>query len=111
MLPYPVYIAARCMKGPTMVELREDKPDQAIGRRLGLWVAGAGVVGAVALPAWRVGIGWPIAALALVGVIAVARFDHDGGEAGSDRGDRGWRTAAGVAALALVAVAGVRAAG
>ncbi len=60
-------------------------PAQGFSRRLGLWAIGAGVVGALALPIWRVGIGWPIAALALLGTIAVARFARDGGEAGTPR--------------------------
>jgi hypothetical protein len=125
------------MAGVQVEDEVQVEPGRGIGRRLGLWVVGAGVVGALALPLWRVGIGWPIAALALLGTIAVARFGRDGGEAtatgdatrqgdggeatatgdatlaaaAGDGGERVWRVAAGVAALGLVAVAGVRAAG
>ncbi len=93
-------------------------PDRGIGQRLGLWVIGAGVVGALSLPVWRVGIGWPIATLALLGTIAVARSVRDGREVTAVRdttpfvngGERVWRVAAGIAAIGLVAVAGLRAA-
>jgi hypothetical protein len=88
----------------------------------------AAVVGALALPAWRVGIGWLVALVAVAGAIVVARSARrrpDGGGPGTGRpgpstrdgrpvettGDRAWRIAAAAAATALVGVAGFRAAG
>src|SRR5258705_13442915 len=73
-------------------------------------------VGAAALPITTVGIGWPIAALAVLAVAWSARATRAGQPqstdqpGGGDRGvDRGWRVAAGVAALALAAVPALRA--
>jgi Domain of unknown function (DUF4173) len=80
----------------------------------------AAAVGALALPAWRVGLGWLISLAAVAGAILVARSARrtaDGGGSGtqprrSETGaDRAWRIAAAVAATALVAVAGIRSAG
>jgi len=70
----------------------------------------AGVVGAVALPLWWPGIGWPIAALAITGAaLALRRVDGAGTRAPSVA-DRIWRLGSLVGAVALVAVAAVRAA-
>jgi Domain of unknown function (DUF4153) len=91
-------------------------------------VGGATAIGALALPIWQVGIGWPLAALALAGTALVARRHRstsgepatgpaaeDGGGAapvpGADTFDRAWRIGAGVAALLLAAVPAIRAAG
>jgi hypothetical protein len=76
-------------------------------------VGTATMVGMLALPVWRVGIGWPLAAFAVAGTALVARrlSKQDGG--GSSVGgwhDRAWRIAAGVAALLLAAVPAIRAA-
>jgi hypothetical protein len=94
--------------------------------RLRRVAAAAGGAGAVALPGWHVGVGWFVAAAAVAAVAAVAHLDGWFGrnawvETGADRtgsartepgrADRAWRTAAGVAALALAAVPTVRAAG
>jgi hypothetical protein len=103
--------------------------------RLRIPVAVAGAAGAVALPGWHVGVGWFVAAAAVAAVAGVAaagmavHFDRRSGpdagqDAGGDAGghagairhqprgaDRAWRTAAGLAALALAAVPSVRAAG
>ncbi len=83
-------------------------------------------VGAAALPVTSVGIGWPISVLAIGGVVWAARSsrpaDHadvgDGNpdadrarRAAAERVDRGWRAAAGAAALVLSAVPAVRASG
>jgi hypothetical protein len=77
----------------------------------------AAIVGAAALPAWRVGVGWLVALVAVAGAIMVARFARrraDGGGPGSGRGetiaDRAWRVAAAAAATVLVGVAAYRAA-
>ena len=104
---------------------------------------GAGVVGAVALPVWRTGVGWAIAGLALVGAVAAlwgatavksgptldggaarergtaptsGTADESGtaptnGTGGASPADRVWRACAVAAAVALVAVSVVRAAG
>jgi hypothetical protein len=82
----------------------------------------AATIGALALPAWRVGIGWLIALVAVAGAIVVARSARrrpNGGGSGADgsrrrhetAGDRIWRTVSAMAAVALVGVAGIRAAG
>jgi hypothetical protein len=78
-------------------------------RRLGVAVLVAGLIGAAALPVAGVGIGWLAGALAVLGVVVIARSQSAGSE--SRRGDRAWRLAAGLAALLLVTMAGVRAAG
>ncbi len=105
-----------------------DPPQADRPRRALTAVLVAGVVGAVALPVWRVGIGWAIAALAILGAVLVARSGRNGDQPGSGRDvdqpgsdrngsdagsivDRVWRTAAGAAVVALVAVGAVRAAG
>lgn len=84
--------------------------------RLGVAVLVAGLVGAVALPVTGVGIGWAVAAIALLGVVVAARSrrppTREPGPIGRiEYVDRAWRCAAGVTALFLVATAGVRAAG
>jgi hypothetical protein len=79
-----------------------------------LLLLGAGVVGAVATPVWRPGIGWPIAAVAVVAaVVGLRRISTPA--AGPERakrapGDTIWRVGAVAASLVLVAVAAVRAA-
>jgi hypothetical protein len=67
----------------------------------------AGVVGAVSVPVGRSGIGWPVAALAVIGTVALLRRDERPERA---RSDRLWRVATTVAAGLLVAVAAIRAA-
>lgn len=105
-----------------------------------VWIAVglAAVVGALALPVWQTGVGWPIAALAIAGTTLAARrlrstMDGGGPESGGEPNpegggpepaglqpegepaaawpDRAWRVAAGVAALVLAAVPAIRAAG
>jgi uncharacterized protein DUF4153 len=76
-------------------------------RRMLLALAGAAVVGAAALPIWRVGIGWPLAALALLVVVLLVPAPATP----LAPGDRIWRGAAGAAALVLAAVPAVRASG
>jgi hypothetical protein len=78
----------------------------------------ASVVGGAALPLVRVGIGWPIGAVALTGVVAAvrvpacrARTRAESMGNGVGTGVRLFRVAMGLAALVLVAVAAVRAAG
>jgi Domain of unknown function (DUF4173) len=100
-------------------------------RRLRVAVLLAGLVGAIALPVTGVGIGWVVATSAVLGVLAAARSrsksssavdapgdgpSEEPGDAPGDGlaegpGERAWRAAAGVAALMLVAVSGIRAAG
>ncbi len=73
-------------------------------------LAAATAVGVAAAPLWRLGVGWPLAALAVAGAAVTARSGRstvDGGR----RVDRAWRGAAGVAALLLAAVPAIRAAG
>jgi len=78
-------------------------------------ILAAGLVGAVALPVWRIGIGWLIALLGVAAAVLVARTERPSTVA-TDPGrgtttDRAWRIAAAAAATGLVAVAGIRAAG
>jgi hypothetical protein len=105
-----------------------DRQDVRTGvgqRGIGWWVFGAGAVGAVAIPGWRVGIGWPVTAAAVV-VVAVAAYrarvagDRASGASASDAAavadgatlvNWSWRIAAGLAAALLAAVPAVRAAG
>jgi hypothetical protein len=91
-------------------------------RPLLIAIAVATAVGAAALPVWRVGIGWPLCALAVAGAVLTARLvrDRSATDGGAERpatanpawtADRAWRIAAGVAALVLSAVPAVRASG
>jgi hypothetical protein len=70
----------------------------------------AGVVGAAALPLTRVGIGWPICALAVLAVGLVARR-HRPAHTGRDLTDLAWQVAAGLTGLVLISTAAWRAAG
>jgi uncharacterized protein DUF4153 len=81
-------------------------------------IAGAVAIGAgaIALPGWRVGLGWPVVSLALVSVVltarsARARVSTEDTRRPDGDADRAWRVAAAVAALALMVVPAVRAAG
>ncbi len=92
-------------------------------RSRGLLAVGmAAVAGAAALPITSVGVGWPIAALAVAGVVWATRQNQGSPESqgftesrafaegpGEGRGDRAWRLAAGAAALLLAAVPAARA--
>ena len=79
----------------------------------------AGAVGAAALPLTRLGIGWPICALAVLAIAVLAPGRAGAaGAAGVDRPvpapasvDLVWRGAIGLAGLFLISVAGWRAAG
>ena len=72
--------------------------------------AAAAAIGGAALPVWRVGIGWPLSALAVGAAGMVARAARPAG-GGLHGGDRAWRAAAAISALALLTVPALRAAG
>jgi hypothetical protein len=75
------------------------------GRRLPIALTVAVGAGVLALPLWWVGVGWPICALALLGVALAARSARPA----TGGADRAWRIAAGAAALVLATVPAVRA--
>jgi hypothetical protein len=84
-------------------------------RRSDIAVLVAGLLGAASLPVTGVGIGWAVAALGPLAALVVARRAARPGHAVRsttvDIGDRGWRVAAGLMALLLVAVPAIRSAG
>jgi hypothetical protein len=71
-------------------------------------VLAAGVVGAVSVPVWRPGLGWAIAALAVIAT--VARLRRDGPRRERAWPDRLWEMGTAIAATLLVAVAALRSA-
>jgi len=82
-------------------------------RRVAIILA-AGAVGALALPLGRVGIGWLLTGLAVASAawsVRLAARPVGARERGSGPADRWFRAAMGAVAVALLAVAGVRAAG
>jgi hypothetical protein len=80
-------------------------------RRVLVALAVAALVGAAALPLWRVGIGWPLCGFALLGVVLAARSAHGTPDEPTGGADRAWRLAAGSVALVFTAVPAVRASG
>lgn len=85
-------------------------PSFAASRRLGFGVAAAGAVGAIALPVWDTGLGWPLTAAFVAGAVTAVRSGAGRRRLGSSP-SRWWRIGAAIAAVALVAVAGIRDAG
>lgn len=83
-------------------------PKKILNTRVAVALAALAATGTLALPIWRVGIGWPLVAIAgFVVVLATRSKLHEGD---TTDGERGWRSAAGIAAVVLVSVAGIRAA-
>src|SRR5512138_1766983 len=85
------------------------EPDR--DRRVLAALAVAALVGAAALPLWRVGVGWPLCALALLPVVLAARSARGAPDTPTGGAERAWRVAAGTAALVFAAVPAVRASG